>query len=75
MDRPTPPIFAPGVVRFVVSHCNCDRYCGGLLLLIEAADDVRWLHRSAQEPFEHMSVEEVWDVLDAYLARFMDDPY
>lgn len=68
MDRPGTPLFSPGIVRFSVERCRCGRYCGGLLLLIEAADDSRWLHRSAQEPYEHMSVDEVWDVLDAYVG-------
>lgn len=65
--RPQRPLIPSAQVGFAVRPCPCDRGCGGLLVRAVATDDSHQVPWHAATDYEHLSIDEVWDVLDAYV--------
>jgi len=62
-------LFQPLTLRFDIAPCACGRYCGGLQVTVNPSDDLTCFPTVYADLYEHLSVDELWDVLDAAVSE------
>lgn len=65
-----PALFPTRVVQARIEPCECERRCAGYRVEVCHADEVKWLARASADVYEHLSVDEMRDVIDAETQPF-----